>query len=151
MNDTSHSQVMIKTLEEYHDKALPGQARVYYVEALAPYSPAILTDAARRWMDQNSPSIRFPSLSQLRACIDESRTRMWARTKATENRQPLTQPTVTEDPAYHRACWDLIRRASSMTKDELVDAFEAHDKQWPGHDWDGAARRLRGHSARRAA
>lgn len=146
-SDSQHETdvlTVVTGLELYHGRPLPREARVYYVQALSRYSPAVLTDAASRWKHQNSPATRFPSLSQLRACIDDARSRTWARSKNAENRQPLSQPTVTADPAYHRACWALIRKAKDMSRSQLADAFDVHHRQWPGHDWDGAAKRLRG-------
>ena len=148
--DQAHTLAQVKILEEYHGRTLPGEARVYYVDSLSHYAPDLLEGIIKHWRNANAPASRFPSLRDLRALADEARSHTWARKKNTENRQPLSQPTVTQDPAYHHACWDLIRRASTMTPAQLAEGFETLHSRWPGHDWDGAARRLRGQTARRA-
>lgn len=137
------ARIAVKDLEDYHGKALTREARVFYVEALASFSPPVLADAVRHWKNQNSPSTRFPALSQLRASVDESRNRLWQRAKAEEIHHPISQPAVSQlDPAYQRACWDLIRRAAHMTRQQLHHAFITHHNSWPDHHWDLAARRL---------
>lgn len=134
----------IGELENYHGRLLPEDARSYYVDALLPYSPALVLEAVSLWRHANAPTSRFPSLGQLQECLDQARTAFWRRQKSSENRSPLTQPAVTRgDREWEKAMWTLVTRAQRLSPEELAQAFDDMHTHYPDRDWDGAARRLR--------
>jgi hypothetical protein len=135
----------VKSLEEFHGKALTAEARVYYVDALGRAPVGLVREAVSRWRTANSPSARFPSVAQIKAHIQDARTAQWQAGKRHEDKAPLLHAAGgdAEDPEYNQARWELVKRAHGMTKQQLVGAFEEIHRRYPGHDWDGAATRLR--------
>jgi hypothetical protein len=130
----------VKDLENYHKKELSSEARLYFAEGLAKHNKGDVRDAICRWRDVTSPSQRFPSLKDIRLHVDEARLKQWKATKEAETKfDPNAVRPCDQDPKYYMACWDLVKRAKGMTKDELVWAFRDFDEKHPGNGWAEAA------------